>query len=97
MDSQGFIYMLYNIPGETQRHYHWATVDPDDGEILFDYFIVQPTYDGGSDPWGHIAIGDNGYLVYMNERGFLGVYKPVIGPAYIEFEHEFNKEIFLGD
>ena len=96
MDSYDLIYMLYYELGETSRQYHWATVDPHDGEILFDHLIVQPEYDGCSDPWGHIAIGDNGYLVYMNECGFLGVYKPVIRPAYIEFEHEFNKEIFLG-
>ena len=48
------------------------------------------------DPWGHIAIGENDYLVYLNECGFLGAYKPVFSIGKYDLKIDISKERFSG-
>lgn len=92
-----FVYLLYYVTEGDSKDYHWVTVGKNDGQILYDHFIVQPGFSGCDDRYGHIAIGENGYLVYMNQCGHINVYKPVLRPQGFELNHDFSIERFTGD
>ncbi len=79
LDKDEYLYAVYYKVGVGfNRTYHWMALDPQDGRILVDIAMNVPQPGNMVDPWGHLAIGDDGTLVYLNEIGYLAVYEPAL-------------------